>query len=180
LQALALREKKVYVFGIPQLPHSPVRIYLDMEGVPEEGYVYLIGMVVVQGNAQTSYSFWADSQEQEQEILEQFLTEISKYENASVFCYGGYERACLRRMREATKSKEQVDRVLSALVNVLSLVYAHVYFPCYSNGLKDIAAYLGCRWTEPDASGSQSVVWRKRWQLAGEDSWKQKLLGRVW
>src|SRR5262249_3228052 len=41
LQALAIRDKKIYVFGTPELPESPVTIYLDMEGVPEEGYIYL-------------------------------------------------------------------------------------------------------------------------------------------
>ena len=39
-------------------------------------------------------------------------------------------------------------------------IYAHVYFPVYSNGLKDVAGYLGFSWTEPDASGLQSLVWR--------------------
>jgi predicted RecB family nuclease len=32
LQALAVRDKKVYVFGAPQLPTRPVRVYLDIEG----------------------------------------------------------------------------------------------------------------------------------------------------
>ena len=32
-----------------------------------------------------------------------------------------------------------VDRVLDTPVNVLSLIHAHVYFPCYSNGLKEVA-----------------------------------------
>ncbi len=29
------------------------------------------------------------------------------------------------------------------MVNVLSVVYAHLYFPCHSNGLKDVAGCLG-------------------------------------
>ena len=93
-----------------------------------------------------------------------------------MFCYGSYERAFLKRMRKLAKSKEQVDRVLSALVNVLSLVYTHVYFPCYSNGLKDVGNYLGCRWAEPDASGIQSIVWRRTWENTGGGEWKQLLL----
>ena len=39
LQALAVRDKRVYLLGTPQLPDAPVRIYLDIEGNPEEqGY----------------------------------------------------------------------------------------------------------------------------------------------
>ena len=82
-----------------------------------------------------------------------------------MFCYGGYERAFLKRMRKQAKRKAVVDRVLKALVNTLSLIYSHVYFPTYSNGLKDVGGCLGCSWTEPDASGIQSIVWRKRWEV---------------
>jgi predicted RecB family nuclease len=37
LQALAIRDKKIYVLGTPELPASPVRIYLDIEGDPGVG-----------------------------------------------------------------------------------------------------------------------------------------------
>ena len=38
LQALAVRDKRVYVFGTPQLPDRPRHVYLDIEGNPEEGF----------------------------------------------------------------------------------------------------------------------------------------------
>ncbi len=49
---------------------------------------------------------------------------------------------------------------------MLSVIYPYVYFPAYSNGLKDIAGHLGFAWSEPDASGVQSIVWRRRWEQA--------------
>jgi hypothetical protein len=104
------------------------------------------------------------------------MSEVSKYEDFLVFCYGGYERAFLKRMRKRAERIEQVDRVLAALTNVLSLVYAHVYFPVYSNGLKDVGACLGCSWTEPNASGIQSVVWRRRWEATRGEEWKQRIV----
>src|SRR6185295_6131966 len=57
-----------------------------------------------------------------------------------------------------------------------SLVYAHFYFPTYSNGLKDVGACLGCTWSEPDASGTQSIDWRMQWEATRDEPWKQKLL----
>ena len=69
-----------------------------------------------------------------------------------------------------------MDRVLKALVNPLSLIYSHIYFPTYSNGLKDVGACLGCSWTEPDSSGVQSLVWRGRWEATHSEKWKQKLI----
>src|SRR5205085_8694661 len=99
-------------------------------------FVYLIGVVVVEGVEEKRYSFWADDKEQEGEIFQKFLEVVGRYDDFLAFCYGGYERAFLKRMRKAVRRKKQVDRVLDALVNTLSLVYSHVYFPCYSNGLK--------------------------------------------
>ncbi|MFC1805700.1 TM0106 family RecB-like putative nuclease [Planctomycetota bacterium] len=176
LQAMAIRDDKVYVLGTRQLPSSPVHIYLDVEGMPDEGYVYLIGMVVSDGNSDTQYSFWADSKEEETRILKQFLAVVAEYSDCLVFCYGAYDKAFLKRMRKKARKKRQVDRVLDVLVNTLSLIYTHLYFPCYSNGLKDIGRYLGCSWTDPGASGTQSIVWRTRWEATHADSWKERLL----
>jgi len=52
--------------------------------------------------------------------------------------------------------------MLSNITNVLSIVSSHIYFPTPSNGLKDVASYLGFRWSSVDASGLESVVWREQ------------------
>jgi predicted RecB family nuclease len=175
LQALAIRDKKIYVLGKPELPDSPVHIYLDVESVPDANFIYLIGMIVVENGSEKSYSFWADQKEQEAKIFEQFVSEVTRHENFIVFCYGGYELAYLRRMRKVAKRKKLVDKILNASINILSLVYSHIYFPTYSNGLKDIGRFLGCAWSEPKASGIQSIVWRMGWEATRSEDWKQKL-----
>src|SRR5262245_60311944 len=116
LQALAIRDKKVYVFGTPQLPISPVHIYLDVEGCPDEGYDYLIGMIVAESGAEQRYSFWADDRDQQDRICEQFLEVVARYDDILVFCYGSYEKAFLKRMRKRVKRKKEVDRVLKVMV----------------------------------------------------------------
>jgi predicted RecB family nuclease len=176
LQAMAIRDKRVYLFGTPEVPVAPVAIYLDVEGLPDEGFVYLIGMTVVEGGTERHLAFWADSRDQEPEMFQQFLAEVSKHPDSRLYCYGTYERTFLKRMRKVARRKGPVDRVLAALVNVLSVVYAHAYFPCYSNGLKDVAGCLGCSWSDPQASGLQSVVWRKRWEETRGDEWRDRLV----
>ena len=79
-------------------------------------------------------------------------------------------------MKKASLDKALIDRILNAMVNTLSIIYAHIYFPTYSNGLKDIAKYLGFSWTESDASGLQSIVWREKWEESSDNSWKHRLL----
>jgi predicted RecB family nuclease len=176
LQALAIRDRKTYVLGSPQVPDAPVRVYLDLEGKPEEGFVYLIGAIVADGASETRHSFWADGPEQEARIFEQFLALLRPYGDFRVFCYGSYERDFLRRMRRQARRKRLVDRVLDNTVNILSIVYAHVHFPVHSNGLKEVGRHLGCSWAEPDASGLQSLVWRAGWERTADEGLRQKLL----
>ncbi len=175
LQALAIRDKRIYVLGKPDLPHKPVQVYLDIESNPEAEFVYLIGLIVVENGTDHHYAFWADRKEQEPTIFEQFVAEVTRHEDFLVFCYGDYERAFLKRMRNKTKRKRLVDRILDALVNVLSVIYPHIYFPTYSNSLKEIGRYIGCAWSAADASGLQSIVWRAQWEAGAGEEWKRKL-----
>lgn len=176
LQALALRDRRVYVFGTPTIPVAPVTIYFDIESTSRGAFVYLIGLIVVANGAETRHSFWADTKAQELSIFEEFLDLTAHFPDYVIFAYGSYEKAFLKRMSRCTKQKDQVDKVLARLCNTLSIIYSHIYFPTYSNGLKDTGAYLGCTWTEPNASGIQSMVWRMRWEANCEEKWKAQLL----
>jgi predicted RecB family nuclease len=176
LQALSIRDKRVYLFGKPQLPAAPVHVYLDIEGKPDEGFDYLIGLIVVEAGEERRYSFWANDRDQEQHVFEQFLKVLAPLQHFIVFSYGSYEGTFLKRMRRRPEHTAYVDRVLTSLVNVLSTIYSHVYFPTFSNGLKDVATCLGFTWTAPDASGIQSLVWRSQWEQTHNEKWKNALL----
>jgi hypothetical protein len=149
-------------------------VYLDLEGKPEERLVYLVGVIVVDGPAESRHSFRADRPEDEPRIFEQLLRPLQPYDDFRVFCYGGYERAFLKRMREHARRKRPADRVLARTTNVLSVICDHVYFPVYSNGLKEVARPLGFEWTDPDASGPQSPVWRADRERTGAEPPKRR------
>ncbi len=51
-----------------------------------------------------------------------------------------------------------------------------IYPPTYSNSLKEIARFLKFDWTEKDASGLQSTVWRYSWATSNSDEFKNKLI----
>jgi len=176
LQALAIREKKVYVYGTPDIPHKPVQVFFDAEGVEDSRFVYLLGVLMVEGDTQTMHSFWADGPDQETEAFNSFLDLLDGHEDFVLFHYGSYESRLLKRMRKVVKRTKLVDRLVAKAVNVLSAIHACVYFPTFSNGLKDVAGFIGCNWTEANASGLQSLVWRAQWEQTREQGWKDKLL----
>jgi predicted RecB family nuclease len=175
LQALAIREKKVHILGTPELPASPTRIYFDIEGDPDRRFDYLLGVIVEANGTEERHSFWADSSADEPRIFQQFLDLLAAHEDAWLYAYGSYEATFLRRLAKCLGREKTVGTILARTFNVLSVIHPHVYFPTYSNGLKDIAGYLGFRWTAADASGIQSIVWRRRWEETGSAALKETL-----
>jgi len=47
---------------------------------------------------------------------------------------------------------------IASSLNLLSLIFARVYFPSYSNGLKENARFLGFEWSDTTADGLHAIV----------------------
>jgi hypothetical protein len=149
---------------------------VDIEGNPDEGFIYLIGVIICDGERVEQHSFWADAQDKEATIFDQFLGIVSHYDAPRIYCYGVYEKTFFTRMRRHARRKKHVDAVLAALTNVLTIIFSHFYFPTFSNGLKDVSGCLGFHWSDLAASGIQSIVWRIRWENTRDECWKSKLI----
>jgi predicted RecB family nuclease len=74
LQALAIRENTVYIHGSPRLPESETEIYLDIEGLPDDNFYYLVGALFVVHGEEIFQSFWGDSKTDELAIFTQSPT----------------------------------------------------------------------------------------------------------
>lgn len=176
LKAMAIRDKKVLVMGVPELPDCPVRIYLDLEGDPDRGFVYLMGLIVDSNGTEQRHAFWIDDGQDENQLIHRLAEVLASYSDYRIFHYGSYETVFLRRLAKMEHFKETIEQILPRCVNVLSFVYHNVYFPTHSNGLKDIGQCLGCSWTAPSASGIQSLLWRRSWEKGRDASLKRSLL----
>jgi len=179
LKALALREQKIHFYGTTVLPISRVQIYFDVEGDPERDFYYLIGVVIVENGIEKKHSFWADSKVEEGANCLAFVNCIRSYRDYRLYHYGSYETKFLQRVKSYANDPEDIrviERMTENAVNVLSIVYNHVFFPTYSNGLKDIATYLGFKWTSESASGLNSLVWRARFECLKDKVFKSMLI----
>ena len=178
LQALAIREDTVYIDGTPRLPKSETQIYLDIEGLPDSESYYLIGALVVSEGKEIFHSFWADHESHEPDIFSQFVEEVCQYGDFRILHFGAYETVALKRMKTRLPESlhAKIDAILERTTNVLSVIHPHVYFPVYSNGLKDIGRFLGFEWTHKDVTGLQAVLWRKNWNQTKAHDIKAQLL----
>ena len=166
LQALAIRENTVYIHGNPLLPSSKTQVYLDIEGLPDSDLYYLIGALFVTEGEAIFHNFWADQKSDEQRIFVEFAEAVSQLHDFRVLHYGDYETTALKRIRDNLPEchQSQIDRILERATNVLSVVYPHIYFPTYSNSLKDIGRFLGAKRTDESATGLLTIVWRRNWE----------------
>ena len=101
---------------------------------------------------------------------------LKQHDGYTLFHYGQYEAEILRKMRAVVRPKKAVDAAIAASVNVLAPLHSDVYFPTYSNGLKDIGKYLGFSWTDANASGPAKPRVEKAMGNDGQDEFKQKLV----
>ncbi len=91
-------------------------------------------------------------------IWRECIRALREIDNPRIVHYGAYESRFLKQMRDRWKSPDEdaefVDRIVDGSLNLLAVMYARIYFPTYSNGLKEIARWLGFVWTWQQASGS--------------------------
>jgi predicted RecB family nuclease len=152
LQALAIRKNQIHVVGAVTMKESGTPVYLDVEGDPDRDFYYCIGLRFEAGGAMVQRSYRADDPADEGTMWTNCLCALATIEAARLVHYGSYETAFLRQMKKRYPNPERaavVDQLIASAVNLLSTIYPRVYFPTYSNGLKDVARYLGFRWSEP-------------------------------
>jgi predicted RecB family nuclease len=68
LRALAVRENKIHAVDIPDLKFEGTPVLLDVEGLPDRDFYYLIGIRIQAADRSVQHSFWADDAKEEKLI----------------------------------------------------------------------------------------------------------------
>lgn len=177
LRAKAILDSKIYVVQCGAIPTAKTCAYLDVEGIPDREFYYLVGLLLVKDGKKQCHQFWADTVDDQGPIWTAFLNVIRGLDEVVLFHHGKYDSEWLRMMERRYGCENTTsEKLKKSAVNVLSLIYGKAYFPTYGNSLKEIAAYTGFKWAEGKASGLQSIVWRKRWELTQDTGDKEILL----
>lgn len=179
LKALAIRERKIHIVGNPKLRIEGTPIFFDVEGFPDRNFYYLIGVLFEGDTGGTHHTLWADAAVDEERIWNAFLDILSGIDNPVLIHYGSFEAIFLKRMCDRYGGPQEdspAAKAIASSVNLLSVIFAQVYFPSYSNGLKEIARFIGFEWTDPLSSGLQSIVWRHRWEESRDPTIREKLI----
>ena len=179
LKALAIREKKIHIVGSPELKIEGTPVYLDVEGLPDRDFYYLIGLRIGHGDSAVQHSLWADTVADEGKIWREFLAILETVEQPVLIHYGSYETSFSKQMaaRHGSPLAESVAaKAIASAINIVSVMFAKIYFPTYSNSLKEIARHLNFKWTEADASGTGSIAWHQDWEKSRSAVLMQRLI----
>ena len=179
LKALAIREKKIHIVGSPELKIEGTPVYLDVEGLPDRDFYYLIGLRIGSGDSAVQHSLWAGTVADEGKIWREFLSILETVEKPVLIHYGSYETIFLNEMKDRHGSPladSVVAKAIGSALNLVSVMFAKIYFPTYSNGLKEIAGWPGHGWREINASGLRTICWRHAWEQTSDQASKRTLL----
>ena len=179
LKALAIREKKIHVIGNPELKIEGTPVYLDVECLPDRDFYYLIGVRIGNDESAVQHSLWADTAVDEGKIWREFLAILETIEKPVIVHYGSFEKTFWRRMAERYGKPPEHSKpanAISSAINLVSFFFAQIYFPTYSNHLKDIASWRGFSWSDCSLFGPNSIVCRTEWEKSGDPLKKQRLI----
>ena len=179
LKALAIRENKIHIIGNPEILIDGTPFYLDVEAIPDRDFYYLIGMLTQNNNSFVQLNLWADSTKDEERIWRNFLDILSSIQKPVLLHYGSFESIFLKHMCERDGGPPEgtpAEKAIKESINILTTIYAQIYFPGFGNGLKDIAGFLGYTWADVDVFGPQSIAWRCLWEQNHDLSIKEKLI----
>src|SRR5262249_21484015 len=92
LKALAIRKGIVHVLGQPELTISSARtVYIDVEGIPNGDFYYLVGIRFNDGQKDVQHAFWADSPDEERDLWASCVRLLQSIDNPQIVHYGSYE-----------------------------------------------------------------------------------------
>ena len=152
---------------------APVEIFFDIEAQPDLNLDYLLGVLVVdrQANTEQFYSFLAETKEEEKFIWQQFLDLVWQYPDAPIYHFCVYEFDTVKRLaKEYHTPYTSVFPVLRRFVDVYEVLTQNVALPVESYALKAIARWLGFEWRDPEASGAKCIYWYDEWLKTGDRS----------
>lgn len=178
LKALAIREGKTFIQEMPVLKSTKTEVFLDFEGITDRNSNYLIGLIIKTNNVENKYSFWAHNEQEQAKIFIELINILKPLDQFIIYHYGSYETKALKNISKILPAEyhDFLKKIIDNSFNILDIFINNIYPPTYSNSLKEIAKFLQFEWTEKDASGLKSTLWRYNWELSNNDELKNKLI----
>ena len=155
----------------PEVPLGRTKVFFDLEGTDTRGTPeglevinYLIGALLRPGDQTADGTaqfvpFFAETNLDERANLAAFLEWAYSLDDPVFYHWHTYEKTHVVKMSEFYGIQPNLSEwVTGRMVDLSPLVTNSFAFPCFGQGLKDIAKALGFKWRQDDVDALGSVV----------------------
>ena len=184
LRARAIRKRELILLDRSALkfPEKSTEIFLDLEGTDQPGHEdemgqvdYLIGILIRKNGTENYRPFTAHRLQDEGSMFREFMAFMHKQEDYVIYHWHNYERWHIKQLGERYGLTVEVETLLLPYMIDLHKVGTRAFvFPTYSNGLKDIADYLGFKWRHNDINALDAIAYYFKYQKDPKD-WRNKM-----
>lgn len=175
-QAKVLLSGQPMILRQPSFPQVKTEVYFDIESDPTSDTDYLLGFLVKENGKVEYKHLMAQDKNQEEEIWKQFLEFLAKLDDFVIYHYAYYERQVFDRLAlKYGAPNTLVTKFHDNTIDLHTKLVDSAVLPLYFYSLKDVAGYLGYKWSDADAGGAESVIWYREW-LENKD---KKLLDKL-
>jgi predicted RecB family nuclease len=160
----------------------PLELYLDLEGTDPSGEAeglkqvdYLIGLVISESGTVRYRPFMAWRIDEEEKMFREFIAFVAHIGDAVIYHWHHYEHWHLKQLADRYGFADIVqNEIFPRMVDLHRVATRAFAFPTPTNGLKDIAKYLGFRWRHDDVNALDAIAWYLRFQK-DPDTWMENL-----
>jgi uncharacterized protein len=158
--------------SVLRFPEKTIEIFLDLEGTDQPGHEdelaqmdYLIGTLIHKDGKEEYKPFIAHRLEDEEAMFREFIQFMRTQQDYVVYHWHNYERWHIKTLGEKHGLEEEVERLLLPhMIDLHKMATKAYVFPTYSNGLKDVADYLGFKWRHDDINALDAIAYYLKYQ----------------
>jgi predicted RecB family nuclease len=160
----------------------PRELYLDLEGTDPSGEEesleqvdYLIGLAICEADEVRYRPFMAWHLDEEKQMFREFVSFVASLGDTVIYHWHNYERWHLKQLADRHGFNDVVEKeIFPRMVDLHRVATRAFAFPTPTNGLKDVAKYLGFRWRHDGVNALDAIAWYLRFQKE-PDSWREQL-----
>ncbi len=165
-----------------QFPAKSTEIFLDLEGTDQpdlEGEIkpidYLIGCIICQDGKDEYHSFVAHRLHDEERMFREFISFVKTQNDYVIYHWHNYEHWHIKRLAERYSLTQDVEAlVLPHMIDLHRMATKAFAFPTFTNGLKDVAHYLGFKWRHDDINALDAIAYYFKYQT-NPDAYREKI-----
>ncbi len=174
-QARALATGQAIRLRAPALRLVDPVVFFDVESVPGENIIYLMG-TLIRCDGVTAFDYdLAKSFAEEGAMWRSFLARMEAVE-APVYHYSHYERTAIKRLVEQHGEAQRAEALLSRMIDLEKMLKDCVVLPLRSYSLKEVAPWLGFSWSGETQAADDSMLEYIYWLGDGDPAHLDRIL----